>query len=188
MEVEDGAEQELEEEDCLTSTSVTESTITIDVVLHTCGNERWTRSTATKAYDDASASEDADAVSSNGADGYGDGAYLEDAASLYDKHTTITPPIAKVQLSFTTATPIAMVNLTPTKKRRTSGSYSPAISPARVRKRSSEELEADDLEYEGPCEQREVSLATAKRVRTSPEPVNGEKPPAVILRVPSHLS
>ena len=118
MEVEDGAEQELEEEDCLTSVSVTESTITIDVVLHTCGNERWTRSTATKASDDASASEDADAVSSNGADDCGDGVYLEDAASLYDKHTTITPPIAKVQLSVTTAMATTIVNLT---RRRSEG-------------------------------------------------------------------
>ena len=40
-----------------------------------------------------------------------------------------------------------------------------------------------------PCEQREASLVTTARVRTSPEPVNGEKPPTVILRVlRPHLS
>ena len=113
---------------------------------------------------------------------------LRDTASLYDKHTTITPPIAKVQLSVTTATPTAVVNLTPTKKQRTSGSYSPAISPTRVRTRPSEELEADDLERESPCEQREANLVTTRRVRTSPEPVNGNKPSVAILRVPPRLS
>jgi hypothetical protein len=34
------------------------------------------------------------------------GVYLQDTASLYDKHTTIAPPIAKVQLPVTTATPM----------------------------------------------------------------------------------
>jgi len=191
IEVEDSVEQELEEEDCLTSASVTESTTTTDVVPSHVRKRTLDEVDVDEGLeyaDDVSGSEDADAVSSNGADDYGDTVYLQDTASLYDKHTTITPPIAKVQLSVTTATPTTMVNLTPKKKRRTSGSYSPAISPARVRKRSSEELEADDLEYESPCEQREVSLATTKRVRTSPEPVNREKPPAVILRVPPHLS
>ena len=138
--------------------------------------------------DDAYASEDGDAVNRNGADDYGNGPYLQDAASLDGKHTTITPPIAKVQLSVTTATPTATVNPTPAKKRRTSGSYSPVVSPARVRKRSSEELEADDPEYESPCDQREANPVTSKRVRTSPEPVSGEKPPAVILRVLLHFS
>ena len=190
IDVEDGAEQELEEEDCLTSASVTESTTTTDVVPSHMRKRTLDEVDGDELEyaDDVSASEDADAISSNGADDYGDPAYLQDTASLYDKHTTITPPIAKVQLSVTTATPTAVVNLTPTKKRRTSGSYSPAISPARVRKRPSEELEADDLEYESPCEQREANLVTTKRVRTSPEPVNGDKPPAVILRVSPHLS
>jgi len=185
IEVEDGADQELEEEDCVTSASVTESTTTTDVVpshVRKRTLDEVDDDEGLEYVDDTYVSEDADAISSNGADDCGD------AVSPYEKHTTITPPIAKVQLSATTATPTAVVNLTPTKKRRTSGSYSPAVSPARVRKRSSEELEADDLEYESPCEQREASLVTTKRVRTSPEPVNGEKPPAVILRVPPHLS
>ena len=191
IETEDGAEQELEEEDCLTSASVTESTTTTDVVPSHVRKRTLDEVDDDEGLDyadDAYASEDADAASSNGADDYGDTVYLQDEASLYEKHTTITPPIAKVQLSVTTATPTAVVNLTPTKKRRTSGSYSPAVSPATARKRSSEELEADDLEYESPCERREASLVTTKRIRTSPEPVNGEKPPAVMLRVPPHLS
>jgi len=187
IEIKDGAEQELEEEDSLTSASVTESTTTTDAVpshVRKRALDEVDGDEGLEYADDAYASEDADAVSSNGAEDYGDAGYLQDAASLHEKHTTITPPIAKVQLSVTTGTPTAAVTLTPTKKRRTSGTY----SPARVRKRSSEELEADDLEYESPCEQREASLVTSKRVRTSPEPVNGEKPPAVILRVPPHLS
>ena len=191
IEIKDGAEQELEEEDYLTSASVTESTTTTDAVpphVRKRTLDEVDGEESLEYADDAYASEDPDVVSSNGADDYGEAVCLQDAAPLYEKHTTITPPIAKVQLSVTTATPTSAVTLTPTKKRRTSGSYSPAVSPARVRKRSSEELEADDLEYESPCEQREVSLATSKRVRTSPEPVvNGEKTPAVILRVPPHL-
>jgi hypothetical protein len=143
---------------------------------------------ALEEADDAYGSEDADAASSNGGDDYGDPVYLQDTAPPpYVKHTTITPAIANVQLSVTTATPTAVASTTPTKKRRTSGTYSPAVSPARVKKRSSEELEADDLEYESPCERREV-ITTTKRVRTSPEPVNGEKQPAVVLKVPPHLS
>jgi hypothetical protein len=59
--------------------------------------------------------------------------------------TIILRVIAKVQLPVTTATPTAAVNLTPTKERRTSEFYSPAVSPAQVWRRSSEELEADDL-------------------------------------------
>ena len=191
IEVGDGAEQELEEEDYLTSASVTESTTTTDAVPSHVRKRTLDEVDCDEGLeyaDDAYASEDADAASSNGGDDYGDAGYLQDEASLQEKHITITPPIAKVQLSVTTTTPTAAVTLAPTKKRRTSGSYSPAISPARVRKRSSEELEADDLEYESSSEQREASLATSKRVRTSPEPVNGEKPPAVILRVPPHLS
>jgi hypothetical protein len=191
IEVEDGAEQELEEEDCLTSASVTESTTTTDVVpshVRKRTLDEVDDDEDLEYADDTYASEDADAVSSNGGDDCGDAVCLQDTASPYEKHTTITPPIAKVQLSVTTATPTTVVNLTPTKKRRTSGSYSPAVSPARVRKRSSEELEADDLEYEGSCEQREANLVTTKRVRTSPDPVNGEKPPVVVLRVPPHLS
>ena len=188
IEIEDGAEQDLEEEDYLTSASVTESTTTTDVVPSHVRKRTLDEvddgDDGLEYVEDAYASEDADAVSSNGADDYGDGVHLQDADPLYEKHTTITPPIAKVQLSVTTATPTAAVSLTPTKKRRTSGSY----SPARVRKRSSEELEADDLEYESPCEQREASLVTTKRIRTSPEPVSGEKPPAVMLRVSPHLS
>jgi len=184
IETEDGAEQEIEEEDDLISASVTESTTTTDVVPSHARKRTLDEVDGDEGLeyaDDAYVSEDADAVSSNGADDYGDTVYLQDAASLYGKHTAITPPIAKVQLSVTTATPTAVVNLTPTKKRRISGSY----SPARGRKQSSEELETDDLEYESPCEQRETM---AKRVKTSPEPVNGEKPPAVILRVPPHLT
>jgi len=184
IETEGGAEQEIEEEDYLTSASVTESTTTTDVVPSHVRKRTLDEVDGDEGLeyaDDVYASEDADAVSSNGADDYGDAVYLQDAASLYGKHTTITPHIAKVQLSVTTATPTAVASLTPAKKRRTSGSY----SPARTRKRSSEELEADDLEYENPGEKREV---TTKRARTSPEPVNGEKPPAVILRVPPHLS
>ena len=191
IQIKDGAEQELEEEDSLTSASVTESTTTTDVVASHVRKRALDEVDGDEGLeyaDDAYASEDADVVSSNGAEDYGDAGYLQDAASIHEKHTTITPPIAKVQLSVTTGTPTAAVTLTPTKKRRTSGTYSPAVSPARVKKRSSEELEADDLEYESPCEQREASLVTSKRVRTSPEPVNEEKPPAVILRVPSHLS
>lgn len=191
IETEDGAEQELEEEDYLTSASVTESTTTTDVV-----SSHVRKRTLDEVDDDEGleyaedgyASEDADADSSNGADDCGDTVYLQEAASLYGKHTTITPPIAKVQLSVTTATPTTVVSLTPTKKRRTSGSYSPAVSHATARKRSSEELEADDLEYENPRDRREASLVSTKRVRTSPEPVNEERPPAVILRVPPHLS
>jgi len=190
IEIKDGTEQELEEEDYLTSASVTESTTTTDVVPSHVRKRTLDEVDGDQGLeyaDDACASEDADVVSSNGAEDYGDAVDLQDAASLHEKHTTITPPIAKVQLSVTTGTPTTAVTLTPTKKRRTSGTYSPAVSPARVRKRSSEELEADDLEYESPCEQRETCLATSKRIRTSPEPVNGEKPPAVILRVPPHL-
>jgi len=184
IDIKGGAEQELEEEDSLTSASVTESTTTTDVVpshVRKRALDEVDGDEGLEYADDAYASEDADVVSSNGAEDYGDANYLQDAASLHEKHTTITPPIAKVQLSVTTGTPTAAVTLTPTKKRRTSGTYSPAVSPARVKKRSSEELEADDLEYESPCEQREASLVTSKRLRTSPEPVNGEKPPAVIL-------
>ena len=138
--------------------------------------------------DSISTSEDTDVISSNGTDNYRDPAYLRDTALLYNKHTTITPPIAKVQLSVTTATPTAVVNLTPTKKQRTSGLYSPVISPTRVRTWPSEELEADDLEHESPCKQCEVNLVTTKRVRMSLEPVNGNKPLAAIFRVPPHLS
>jgi len=191
IETEDGAEQELEEEDYLTSASVTESTTTTDVVpshVRKRTLDEIDDDEGLEYADDAYASEDADAVSSNEAEDCGDTVYLQDAASLYEKHTTITPPIAKVQLSVTTATPTTVVNLTPTKKRRTSGSYSPAVSPVTARKRSSEELEADDLEYESPREQREANSVSTKRVRTSPEPVNEERPPAVILRVPPHLS
>jgi hypothetical protein len=191
IEIGDRAEQELEEEDYLTSASVTESTTTTDAVpshVRKRTLDEVDGEDGLEYADDAYASEDADAVSSNGADDYGDAVYLQDAVPLSEKHTTITPPFANVQLSVNTATPTTVANLTPTKKRRTSGSYSPAVSPARVRKRSSEELEADDLEYESPSEQREASVVATKRVRTSPEPVNGEKPPAVILRVPPHLS
>jgi len=187
IEIKDGPERELEEEDSLTSASVTESTTTTDAVsshVRKRALDEIDGDEGLEYADDAYVSEDADAVSSNGGEDYGDAGYLQDASSLHEKHTTITPPIAKVQLSVTTGTPTAAVTLTPTKKRRTSGTY----SPARVRKRSSEELEADDLEYESPCEQREASLVTSKRVRTSPEPVDGEKPPAVILRLPPHLS
>ena len=189
IEAEDGAEQELEEEDYLTSASVTESTTTTDVVpshVRKRTLDEVEGDDGLEYADDAYASEDADAVSDNGGDDYTDGIYLQDGASLHGKHTTITPPIARVQLSITTATPTTVATTTPMKKRRTSGSYSPAVSPARVKKRSSEELEADDLKYESPCEQREASLVTSKRVRMSPEPVNGEKPPAAILEVPPH--
>ena len=106
----------------------------------------------------------------------------------YDKHTTITPPIAKIQVFVTTVMRTMVVNLTRTKKRRTPGSFSPAVSPARVRKRSSEELKVDDLEYESLRKQREASLATTKRVRTSPEPMDRGKPRVVIPRIPPHLS
>ena len=191
IETEDAAEQELEEEDCLTSASVTESTTTTDAVPSHVRKRTLDEVDGDECIedaDDADGSEGADATSSNGADEDGDAVYLQDTASVYGKHTTITPPIAKVQLSVTTATPTSVVNMTPTKKRRTSGSYSPAVSPATARKRSSEELEADDLEYESPSERREASPGTTKRVRTSPEPVNGEKPPAVMLKIPPHLS
>jgi len=182
IEVEDGAEQEPEEEDYLTSASVTESTTTTDVVPSHVRKRTLDEVDGDEGLeyaDEAYASEDADVDSSPGADDYGEAVYLQDEASLYEKHTTITPPIAKVQLS---------VTLTPKKKQRTAGTYSPAVSPARARKRSSEELETDDLEYESPCEQHEASLVAAKRVRTSPAPVNGEKPPAVILGVQPSLS
>ena len=191
IEIEDGAEQELEEEDYLTSASVTESTATSDAVpshMRKRTLEEIDGDEGLEYADDAYASEDADATSSNGADDYGDAACLHDTAPPCGKHTTITPPIANVQLSVTAITPTAVANLTPTKKRRTSGSYSSAVSPTRVRKRPSEELEADDLEYESSCEQPKTNRATTKRVRTSPDPVNEEKPPAVILRVPPHLS
>ena len=138
--------------------------------------------------DDAYTSEDADAVSSNGADDYGDTVYLQDKVSLYEKHTTITPPIAKVQLLVTMTMPTAVVSLTLTKKRRTSGSYSPAILLTTARKWSSEELETNDLKYESPCKWHEVSLVMMKRIRTLPESMNGEKPPMVMLRVPLCLS
>ena len=187
IEIKDGAEQELEEEDYLTSASVTESTTTTDVVPSHVRKRTLDEVDGDEGLeyaDEAYASEDVDVVSSNGAEDDGDAVYLQDTP-LHEKHTTITPPIAKVQLS--TDTPAAAVTLTPKKKRRTSGTYSPAVSPARVKKRSSEELEADDLEYESPCELREASLVTSKRARTSPEPVNGDKPPAVILKVPPHL-
>ena len=118
IETEDGAEQELEEEDCLASTSVTESTTTADVVpsyvrkrtLGEVGDDE-----DLDYADDAYASEDADAASSNGVGDYGNTVYLQDEASLHRKHTTITPPIAKVQLPVTTATPTAVVGLTPTR-------------------------------------------------------------------------
>jgi len=67
-------------------------------------------------------------VSSNGAEDCGDVNYLQDAASLHETHITITPPITKVQLLVTTGTPIAVVTLTLTKKRRTSGKYPPTVS------------------------------------------------------------
>lgn len=191
IEIEDGPEQELEEEDYLTSASVTESTTTSDALPSHVRKRTLDEVDVDEGLeyaDDAYASEDADATSSNGADDYGDAVCPEDAAPPCGKHTTITPPIANVQLSVTTVTSTAVVNLTPTKKRRTSGSYSPAVSPARARKRSSEELEADDLEYESSCEQREATTVTTKKVRTSPDPLNGEKPSVVILRVPPHLS
>ena len=66
----------------------------------------------------------------------------------YEKRTAITPPIAKIQVFVTMAMRTMVVNLTRTKKRRTSGSYSPGVSPARVKKRSSGELKVDDLERE----------------------------------------
>lgn len=188
IEIEDGAEQELEEEDYLTSASVTESTTTTDAApphVRKRTLDEVDGDEGLEDVDDAYASEDADATSSNGADDDGDAVYLQDVVPQ-EKHTTITPPIANVQLAVTT-TLTTVVNMTPTKKRRTSGSYSPALSPARVRKRSSEELEADDQEYESPTEQREPSTVT-KRVRTSPEPLNGEKPLTVTLKVPPHLS
>ena len=150
IETEDATEQELEEEDCLTSATVTESTTTTDVVPSHVW--KWTLDEVDgdegiEDANDADGSEGADAASSNGADEDGDAVYLQDAASVYGKHN-ITPPIAKVQLSVTTATPASVVNMTPMKKQRTYGSYSPAVSPA---KRSSEELEADDVEYGSPC-------------------------------------
>ena len=185
VEVEDVAEQEPEEEDYLTSASVTESTTTTDAVpshVRKRALDEVDGDEGLEYADDAYGSEDA--ASSNGADDYGDAVYLHDTAPPYEKHTTITPPIANVQLSVPTGAQTTVVNLTPTKKRRTSGTY----SPARARKRSSEELEADDVEYESPCEQRKASAVTTKRVRTSPEPEDGEKPPAVILKVPPHLS
>lgn len=191
IELEGGAEQELEEEDYLTSASVTESTTTSDVVpshVRKRTLEEVDGDEGLEYADEAYASEDADAASSNGADDYADAVCSQDTVPLCGKHTTITPPIANVQLSVTTVTPTAVVHMTPTKKRRTSGTYSPAHLPARVRKRSSEELDADDLEYESSCEQREATTVTTKRIRTTPDPANGEKPPAVILRVPSHLS
>lgn len=187
IEIEDGAEQELEEEDYLTSASVTESTTTTDAVSSHVRKrtlEEVDGEEALEEADDAYASEDADAGSSNEADDYGDPICPQDAAPSEETHTTITPPFANVQLS---AAPAAVVHMSPTKKRRTSGTYSPAVSPARVRKRSSEELEADDLEYESPCEHREENAAMTKKIRTSPEPVNEEQP-AVTLRVPPHLS
>ena len=54
-------------------------------------------------------------------------------------------------------------------------------------KRTSEELEADDLEYESPCKRHEASLVTTKRVRTLPEPVNGKgtTTPLLIVDCPS---
>jgi len=70
--------------------------------------------------------------------------------------------------------PTTAANLTPTKKRKTSGPYSPAVSPARVRKRSSEELKIDDLEYESLRKQREVILATTKRTGCRPSLWIGE--------------
>lgn len=190
--IEDGAEQELEEEDYLTSASVTESTTTSDALSSHVRKRTLDEVDGDEGLeyaDDAYGSEDVDEASSNGADDYGDAVCPQDAPpSPPRKHITITPPIANVQLSVTNLTPTAVVNMTPAKKRRTSGSYSPIVSPPRVRKRSSEELEADDLEYESSCEQREQTTVTTKRVRTSPVPANEEKPPAVILRVPPHLS
>ena len=191
IEIGDGAEQEVEEEDYLTSASVTESTTTTDAApphVRKRPLDEIDGGEGLEYADEVCASEDADAASSNGADEYEDAVSPQDATPLYEKHTTVAPPIANVQLSVTTAAPTTVANMTPTKKRRTSGTYSPAVSPARVRKRSSEELEADDLDYEIPGGQREASTVTTKRVRTSPEPVNGEKPPAVIMKVPPHLS
>jgi hypothetical protein len=184
VELEDGAEQELEEEDYLTSASVTESTATSDAVPSHARKRTLDEVDGDEGLeyaDEAYASEDADVVSSNGTDDYGDAVCPQDTAPPCGKHTTITPPIANVQLSAATVIPTVVVNLTPAKKRRTSGTY----SPAKVRKRSSEELEADDLEYESSCE---ATTVTTKRIRTSPDPTKGEKPPAVILRVPPHLS
>ena len=191
IEIEDGAEQELEEEDYLTSASVTESTTTSDAVpshVRKRTLDEVDGDDGLEYADDAYVSEDADAASSNGADDYGDAVCSEDVALLCRKHTTVTPAIADVKLSVTTVKQSAVANPAPKKKRRTSGSYSPAVSPARGKKRSSEELEADDLEYESSCEQRETTAVAKKRIRTSPDPVNEDKPPAVILRVPPHLS
>ena len=98
IETEDGSEQELEEEDCLTSASVTESTTTTDIVPSHVRKRTLDEVDDDEGLDyadDTHASEDADAASSNGADDYGDTVYLQDEASLYGKHT-ITPPIAKV--------------------------------------------------------------------------------------------
>ena len=109
IETEDGAEQELEEEDCLASTSVTESTTTTDVVPSHVRErilDKVDDDEGLDYADDAYASEDADAASSNGVGDYGNTVYLQDEASLCEKHTTITPPIAKVQLSVTTAMPM----------------------------------------------------------------------------------
>ena len=191
IEIEDGTEQELEEEDYLTSASVTESTTTSDAIpshMRKRTLDEVDGDDGLEYADDAYASEDVDAVSSNGVEDHGDVVCPENAAPHCGIHTNITPPIANVQLSVTAVTPTTVVNLTPVKKQRTSGSYSPTVSPARVRKRSSEELEADDLECESSCEQREAPTVTTKRVKKSPDHVSGEKPPAVILRVPPHLS
>jgi hypothetical protein len=94
-------------EDCLTSASVTESTTTTDVVpLHVRKRtlDEVDDDEGLEYVDDSYASEDADAVSNNGADDCEDAVYLQNTASTpYESHTMITPPIAKVQLSVTTA-------------------------------------------------------------------------------------
>ena len=58
-----------------------------------------------EGVDDANGSEGVGAASSKGLDEDGDMLCLRDVASMYGKHTTITPPIAKVWLSVATATP-----------------------------------------------------------------------------------
>ena len=88
-----------------------------------------------------------------------DGAELEFTSRTRPRsaENTTASPMAKFWLSVATATLSTVDNMTPRKKRRTSGSYLPR-------------------EYESPCERHGASLVTTKRVRTSSEPLSREKP------------
>jgi hypothetical protein len=101
IELEDDAEQELEEEDYLTSASVTESTAMSDAVPSHARKRTLDEVDGDEGLeyaDEAYASEDADVISSNGADNYGDSAFrvkpVQESVRLIVANKTWTPQTA----------------------------------------------------------------------------------------------